>query len=364
MDHSDVDTRDRGASHNRYGPTAGRAFPAARSAKLKTVTVDIHAHAAVPEAAAFAAPHVNMRDIAMARHSNDETRQINMLQDKDRTIAITDIDDRMRVLDAMGLDFQVVAPPPPQCYYHLPVEFAVPATRMVNDGMAAFVAKRPDRLAALGTVALQDPAEAVTELERCMGPLGMKGVEILTNVNGEELAAPRFAPFWKKAEELGALVMIHPNGFTHGDRFHDYYFSNVIGNPMETTIALHHLIFSGTLERMPDLKILAVHGGGYLPAYSGRIDHAWGARRDCNAGLPNPPTHYLRKIYFDNVVFSAHQLEYLVKVYGADKIVMGTDYPYDMADYDPVDHVLSAGLSEADVAKIAGGNARRLLGLE
>jgi aminocarboxymuconate-semialdehyde decarboxylase len=153
-------------------------------------------------------------------------------------------------------------------------------------------------------VALQDPAEAVTELERCMGPLGMKGVEILTNVNGEELAAPRFAPFWKKAEELGALVMIHPNGFTHGDRFHDYYFSNVIGNPMETTIALHHLIFSGTLERMPDLKILAVHGGGYLPAYSGRIDHAWGARRDCNAGLPKPPTHYLRKIYFDNVVFT------------------------------------------------------------
>jgi aminocarboxymuconate-semialdehyde decarboxylase len=234
---------------------------------------------------------------------------------------------------------------------------------MVNEGIAGFVAKRPDRFAGLGTVAMQDPAEAVKELDYCMTKLGFKGVEVLTNVHGAELAAPQFAPFWKRAEELGALVMIHPNGFTHGDRFHDYYFSNVIGNPLETTIALHHLIFSGTLERMPDLKILAVHGGGYLPSYSGRIDHAWGARKDSHADLPKPPTHYLRKVYFDNVVFTPHQLEYLVKVYGADKIVMGTDYPYDMCDYDPVEHVISAGLSAEDTAKVAGGTAARLLGL-
>lgn len=363
MTHSDIDTRDRGDRPNRYGPTAARPFPDGRK-RLSSRTIDMHAHVFIPEAQAFAGPHAKVMDIAMARHTNDETRKINMGQDKDRAIAIADIDDRMLVLDAMGIDFQLVAPPPPQCYYHVPVEYAVPATRMVNDGMAAFVAKRPDRLAALGTVAMHEPTEAVAELTRCMGELGMKGVEILTNVNGRELSAPEFVPFWQKAEELGAIVMLHPNGFTHGERFHDYYFSNVIGNPLETTMALHHLIFSGTLERMPDLKILAVHGGGYLPAYSGRIDHAWGARVDCNAGLPKPPSHYLRKVYIDNVVFTPHQLEYLVKVHGADRILMGTDYPYDMADYDPVEHIISTGLTPEVTAAIAGGTAARLLGLD
>lgn len=360
--HSDISTRDRGDKVNRYGPTTGRPFPD-QTKRLKTKTVDIHAHVAVPAAAAYIQPHLVMTDIAMVRHSNDQTRAVNMQQDADRKVAMVDIDDRMRVLDAMGIDIQVVAPPPFQCYYSVPVEHAVKASRMVNDGIAEFVGKRPDRLAGLGTVALQDAAEAVKELDYCMNTLGFKGVEVLTNVHGAELAAPQFQPFWKRAEELGALVMIHPNGFTHGERFHDYYFSNVIGNPLETTIALHHLIFSGTLERMPNLKILAVHGGGYLPAYSGRIDHAWGARADSHAGLPKPPTHYLRKIYFDNVVFTPHQLEYLVKVYGADHIVMGTDYPYDMADYDPVEHVISAGLSAEDTAKVAGGTAMKLLGL-
>src|SRR5690606_1835666 len=127
--------------------------------------------------------------------------------------------------------------------------------------IASFVARRPDRLAALGTVALNSPQDAVTELTRCVTDLGMKGVQILTNVNGKELSDPMFEAFWRRAEELGALVMIHHNGFTHGERLSNYYFSNIVGNPFETTLALHHLIFSGTLERLPNLKILAVHGG-------------------------------------------------------------------------------------------------------
>ena len=137
-----------------------------------------------------------------------------------------------------------------------------------------------------------------------MKTLKFKGVEILTNVAGKELSDPAFAPFWKKAEELGALVVIHPNGFTEGKRLSRFYFNNIIGNPFETTLALHYLIFDGVLERHPKLKIYAMHGGGYLGAYSGRIDHAWGARSDCNAGLPKPPTEYLKQVYFDNVVFT------------------------------------------------------------
>ncbi|MGV6871332.1 amidohydrolase family protein [Pseudochelatococcus sp. B33] len=364
MAHSAIDTTALGDDLNRYGPTAARGVGPG-TGRPRTRTVDVHSHIAVPEAAAYVAPHLDPADIAMVKYSSDETRAINQKQDEDRKLAMVDLEDRLWVLDKLRIDFQLVAPPPFHCYYTLPPEYAVPASRMVNDGVAASVARRPDRFAGLGTVALQDPGEAVSELERGVRELGLKGVQVLTNVNGEELAEAKYEPFWSKAEELGALVMIHPNGFTDGDRFRNFYFSNVIGNPLETTVALHHLIFGGVLERHPELKILAVHGGGFLPAYSGRIDHAWGARRDSHAGLPRPPTEYLRKIYFDSVVFTPHQLAYLVKVYGADKIVMGTDYPYDMADYDPVGHVLgTAGLSEEEVAKVSGLTASKLLGLD
>jgi len=189
-------------------------------------------------------------------------------------------------------------------------------------------------------------------------------VEILTNVAGRELSDPAFAPFWQKAEELGALVMIHPNGFTEASRLTRFYFNNVIGNPLETTIALHYLIFDGVLKRHPRLKILAVHGGGYLGAYSGRIDHAWGARSDSHGALPQPPTTYLKRIYVDTVVFTPHQLAALVEVFGPDRVLLGTDYPYDMAEYDPIGHIAAVdGFDVTTMAALAGGNAKKLLGL-
>src|SRR5918911_5084234 len=196
-----------------------------------------------------------------------------------------------------------------------------------------------------------------------MTTLGFKGVQVLTNVAGKELSDPEFAPFWAKAEALGALVVIHPNGFTEGQRLSRFYFNNVLGNPLDTTLALHYLIFDGVLERHPRLKILAVHGGGYLGAYWGRIDHAWGARSDAHGQLPKPPTSYLQKIYFDTVVFTPEQLRALVGTFGADRILMGTDYPFDMMDSDPIGHVVSAEFDEVTTAALAGGNARRLLGL-
>jgi aminocarboxymuconate-semialdehyde decarboxylase len=213
-------------------------------------------------------------------------------------------------------------------------------------------------------VALQHPDLAAEQLEHGVKKLGLRGAAIGSNVNGEELADPKYHPFWKKAEELGVLVVIHPNGFTEGARLTRFYFNNVIGNPLETTIALSYLIFDGVLERHPNLKILAVHGGGYLAAYSGRIDHAWGARSDAHAGVPQLPTEYLKKVYVDTVVFTPHQLVELVRLFGADHVLMGTDYPFDMADYDPVGLVRgTAGLDAEAVAAICGGNTRRLLGL-
>jgi aminocarboxymuconate-semialdehyde decarboxylase len=246
----------------------------------------------------------------------------------------------------------------------VPIQVAARAAQIVNDGIAEYVAGRPDRLAGLGSVPMPDGNEAALELERCVRKLGLKGVQILTNVNGQELSDPAFAPFWQKAEELQALVLLHPLGFTEAKRLSRFSFNNTIGNPLDTTIALHYLIFDGVLERHPGLKILAVHGGGYLAAYSGRIDHSWGARSDAHGDLPQPPTSYLKKIYFDSVVFTPHQLAELVRLYGADHVLMGTDYPFDMADYDPVGHVTAVeGFDAATIAAIAGGNAKRLLGL-
>ena len=246
----------------------------------------------------------------------------------------------------------------------MPLDIAVKATQLVNDGLAAFCAKKPDRFKPFGSVPMTDGNEAAKELERCVRQLGFTGVEVLTNVAGKELSDPAFAPFWQKAEQLGVLVMIHPNGFTEASRLSRFYFNNVLGNPLETTIALHYLIFDGVLERHPKLKILAVHGGGYLGAYPGRIDHAWGARSDSHGALPKPPTEYLKRVYVDTVVFTPDQLAALVRTFGADHVLMGTDYPYDMAEFDPVAHIAGVeGFDAATVAALAGGNARKLLGL-
>ena len=350
---------------NKYGPTAARRHgKPGREMRPSSTTIDIHSHVAIPGAAAFVRPHLDPATIPLAHFADAGTKALSARQEEDIRARITQYDERLADMDAMGVDMQLILPPPNQCCYTVPLDIAVKAARMVNDGLAQYVAKKPDRFVALGTVPLSDGAEAATELERCMTSLRMKGAEILTNVAGRELSEPQYSPFWKKAEELGALVVIHPNGFTEGSRLTRFYFNNVIGNPLETTIALHHLIFDGVLERHPDLKILAVHGGGYLPAYCGRIDHAWGARSDSHSELPQPPTSYLKKIYLDSVVFTPHQLAHLLRVFGADHIVMGTDYPFDMAEYDPIGHLASVEeLDSTTLAAIAGGNARRLLGI-
>jgi aminocarboxymuconate-semialdehyde decarboxylase len=364
MSHSVIDTADLGGAVNRYGPTAAREV-STKPIRLPTTTVDTHAHVFIAEAAKYIAPLYDLADIPFVRYTSDETRKIQMKQDADRTVALADVADRIAVLDAQNIDIQVVAPVPNQCYYMARGEHAAKVSRLVNDGMAAWVGEKPDRLAGLGTAPLQEPQLAVTELEYAVGKLGLKGVQILTNVEGEEISSDRFEPFWAKAEELGAVVMLHPMGFTHSQRFSEYYFANVIGNPLDTTVALHYVIFSGLLERHPGLKIFAVHGGGFLPAYSGRIDHAWGARAEANRSIPKPPTDYLKMMYFDTTVFTPHQLEYLVAQYGADHVVMGTDYPYDMAEYYPVEHIVSApSLDDGQKAAVAGETAVKLFGLK
>ncbi len=352
-----------------YGLTAARTHDRpGRETRPPTITIDIHSHVSVPAAAAIVEPYLDISTIPLAFFSTPETKAVNAQQNVDRHSRMSGLGagltERLRDLDDMGIDLQVVMPPPAQCYYTVPIDISVKATQVLNDGVAEYVARTPDRFIALGSVPMTDGREAAAELERGMRQLGLKGAQVLTNVAGRELSDPAFAPFWAKADELGALVVVHPNGFTEGQRLARFYFNNVIGNPFETTLALHYLIFDGVLERHPNLRILAVHGGGYLGAYSGRMDHAWGTRSDCRGGLPHPPTRYLKKIYVDSVVFTPRQLAGLIETFGADHVLIGTDYPFDMAEADPLAHLASVpALPDSTIAAIAGGNARRLLGI-
>jgi aminocarboxymuconate-semialdehyde decarboxylase len=352
-----------------YGRTVARKHGRlGRDVRPQTVTIDIHSHVSVPEAAAHVAPYLDLSANSLAHFSTAETKAVNAQQEIDRRSRMTGhgdgLSERLRDLDDMGIDIQVVMPPPPQCYYTVPIDISVKASQIVNNGMAEYVARKPDRFVALGTAPMADGLEATNELERAIRNLGLKGVQVLTNIAGLELSDPSLAPFWAKAEELGALIVVHPNGFTEGQRLSRFYFNNVIGNPLETAIALHYLIFDGVLERHPNLKLLAVHGGGYLGAYSSRMDHAWGARSDSRGTLPHPPSYYLKKIYVDSVVFSTHQLAALIDLFGDDHVLIGTDYPFDMAEADPLSHLASiAALSNASRVAIAGENAKRLFGL-
>ena len=354
-----------------YSCSSGATAPvtvrgeAGHCSRTNRLTVDLHCHMYVPAAADAVAEVFDMETDGLHRFSNAATRDVNARQSGTIHEQLTSVERRLADMDRMGVDVQAVSPVPLQYYYALPPDMGRTVTRLINDEIAAVAAAHPDRFVGLGSLPMQDPQMAVAELERVMGDLGFKGIELCTNVNGAELSTERFRPVFAKAEDLGALIFLHPNGFSDGGRLADHYFINVIGNPLDSTVAVSHLIFDGVLDRFPGLKICVAHGGGFLPAYSGRIDHAHAAREDCRRCIDQPPGHYLRRLYFDTVVFTEHQLEYLAGLYGSDHIVLGTDYPFDMGMYDPVGFVDgAAALTDADKEAIVGGNAARLLGIE
>jgi aminocarboxymuconate-semialdehyde decarboxylase len=229
------------------------------------------------------------------------------------------------------------------------------------------VAKWPDRFVGLGTVPLQDPDLAVSELVYAVKNLGLRGVEINPSVNGMDLPDGRLGleKFFSRVEELGVLIFMHPIGFTQGERLLDHYFNNVIGNPLETTVAASHLIFDGVMERHPKLKVVLPHAGGYLAHYWARMDHAWRARPDCRTVIKKMPSSSLEKFYFDTITFDRGMLSHLIERFGAEHVLLGTDYPYDMGMEHPVDFIEGVkGLSGKQKLDIMGGNAARLLGID
>ena len=342
----------------------GASTRTVRNAKGKSLRVDIHCHYFNPVVAAKV-EHLNPAQYdPLIQFANALTREVNVEQMRDRGPKLSTIEIRLKDMDRMGIDIQAVSPAPNQTYYWTDPALGAELARGVNDRLAEIVDTWPDRFVALGTVPLQEVDLAVAELTRCVKELGLRGVEINPSVKGMDLTDPRLGleKFFAKAQELDVVIFMHPTGFTQGERLTDHYFNNVIGNPMETTIAASHLIFDGVLDRNPKLKVVLPHAGGYLAHYWARMDHAHRARPDCRAVIRKAPSSYLRKMYFDTIAFDPAMLRQMVDQYGPEHILLGTDYPYDMGVDDPLGFIASVPrLKHDERALIEGRNAARLL---
>jgi aminocarboxymuconate-semialdehyde decarboxylase len=328
-----------------------------------TRVVDIHAHLLVSAVEALVADHPTRFEaqraqaVATGDASNRHNRQLFATQYLPK---LTDSATRIAAMDAMGVDIQAVSVSPTQYYYWAERDLAQSIARTANECLAELCAAHPDRFVGLATVTLQHPDLAAEQLTDAVRRLGLRGCQISTQIDGIELADRRHDVFWTRAEALGAVVFVHPLGCTLGERVTPYYLSNIVGNPIETTLALSHLIFGGTLDRHPGLKLCAAHGGGYLPSYIGRSDHGYAVRPESRT-TPQPPSSYLKRIWFDSLVYTPEALEHLVRTVGATQVVIGTDYPFDMGMTDPLQQIAQAQLSEADRERIRGANALAML---
>ncbi|GAC1330486.1 MAG: amidohydrolase family protein [Beijerinckiaceae bacterium] len=304
-------------------------------------TIDIHAHCAFPEAMALMKKEVDYPALVMA-------------------------DARIQAMDEQGIDIEALSINP--TWYDQGRDVAAQVIKLQNEKLAELCAAKSDRFVAFASVALQHPDLAIEQLELAIKRQGLRGVAVGGSVNGLEFSDPKFHPFWAKCEELGTLIFIHPQGTPelknrvggNGLLF------NVIGNPLETTIALSHLIFEGTLDKYPGLKICAAHGGGYLGSYAPRSDHGclvFPERCDANIKLKKKPTEYLRDLYYDNILFTTEAMRHLGAEVGNDKILLGTDYPYPW-EKNAVDLILKTpGLTDAERAGMLGDTAAKLLKL-
>src|SRR5262247_3939895 len=328
----------------------GQRLPVMVNGK-RVKTIDVHAHCHFREAVAL-----------MGDEASQVLRQTRGAQDN-----FIVIEERLKGMDAQAIDMEVLSINP--FWYRKDRDTAAQIVKVQNEKLAELCASQPDRFAAFASLALQFPDLAVQQLDDAVKKLGLRGAQIGGSVAGEDFSNPKFHPVWAKAEELGAVLFIHPQSTPElAKRFQgNGWLSNTIGNPLDTTIALQHLIFEGTLDHFPGLKILAAHGGGYLGSYAPRSDHACfvappGA---CNPdiNLKKQPSEYLRQLHFDALVFTPEALRHLVAQVGASQVMLGSDHPIPWEPH-PVDHVFAtATLTDDEKIAILGGNAARLFGI-
>jgi aminocarboxymuconate-semialdehyde decarboxylase len=324
------------------------------------MATDFHAHVIVPEITRDAAPSEDWRP----RVYREDGAQVVELGGRPIRSAVGEFVDVDRIIEAQegaGIARTVLCPWVPLLFYEAEPDEGLRRCRIQNDALAALVRARPERVAALGAVPLQEPDPAAGELERLMARGGLAGVEVAASVRGVYLGDDRFEPFWAAAERNGALVFVHPT--TRGfdvPALGDYYLWNSVGNPFETTIAAAHMVMAGVLERHPGLRVLLAHGGGALLALRGRLRHAHSFQPQARARLGEPPEESIRRFHFDTVTHDPELLRSLIAFAGPERVLLGTDHPFDMGDPGAVAMVGDLGLAPETEGAVLAGNAERL----
>ena len=274
-----------------------------------------------------------------------------------------DADAKVEGMDRKGIDISVLSVTPVVFFYWLDAEQGLAASRVMNDGIARMAARRPDRLRGMATLPMQDVDAAVTELERVVKEHGFRSIELGCRIKGQLLSEPQFRPVLKRAADLGVFIFTHPYvaGALPAD-LNCYYLGNLVGLPLDTALMAAHLMFGGALDELPRLDIVLAHGGGYLPYQIGRLAHGHRVRKEARANTPHSPAALLRRFYFDALTHDAGALKFLVEKAGTDRVTLGTDAPFDMAENDPVAMINALPITEQQRERILGLNALELLG--
>lgn len=326
--------------------------------------IDVHTHYVAPELVEFL-DREGGRYATRVVADADGRRWFSIKEAARRPITprLTDLDTRVGVMDAQGVRVQVLSCPPFMLYPDVGADEALTIARLANDAMAAAVTRRPDRFAALATVPLQTPDRAAAELERAVS-LGLRGAQIGTSVGSRDLDDPELEPFWAATSALGVPIALHPFDAAPVGPLGRYYLGNLVGNPTETALAASLLIFGGVLERFSGLRVVLYHAGGALGSVLGRLDHGWTVRPECRAAIPRAPSSYLGQLTIDTIAHDRATLADLVRRFGPERVVLGSDFPFDMGDERPVAAVRELDLPPDAADRILSANARSLLGLD
>jgi aminocarboxymuconate-semialdehyde decarboxylase len=327
-----------------------------------TKTIDMHTHVLADDTVKLMQKEIPSLGLKMAPYDADNAVcEVAGVAYRPFPRGGHDIERRFKDMDAAEVDVHLLSVAPQTWLYGQEAAVGVAASAIQNDEIARHVKEHPDSFSGIATLPMQAPDKAADELRRAMRKLGLHGAMIGSNIGGKNLDDPSFEPLWAAAEELDAFMMIHPGNVAGADRLRSYYLGNLIGNPLDTTIAGACLIFGGVLERHPKLNFIMSHGGGFIPYQGGRWVHGWEVRPEPKVNVKHSPAPYLDRFLYDTIVHAKAPLEFLISSVGANRVFLGSDYPYDMGTGECVRQVRAANISAADRDIILGGHAAKIL---
>jgi aminocarboxymuconate-semialdehyde decarboxylase len=330
---------------------------------LDMTIIDCHSHTLCPAVNGRVADTYKPEYIPYQRDMSDESKAVDHAQFPVLGPRFNDLSVRRDLLKGMRVDKQVIAPAPGQQHYWAKPALLAEVSRMQNDHVADLVGQDPTRFFGLGTLPMTDVDAAMAEATRAVEERGLHGFQIDSRVLDRELSDASFDPLYRHLVKIDSPLMIHPLGFSHGQRLGDFFMVNTVGQPLEEIMAIHHLIFGGVLDRHPELRVFIAHGGGYFPFYIGRMDHAWTYRPELKRLTSKRPSDYIKSMWYDTCVFRPDHIKTLVDLAGPERVMLGSDFPFDMGDPDPLGTLECAGLSADAMRMICCDTAKHFFRL-